>query len=308
MKYSETKVYKIAKESLKIAEKTVPPYSSKYSKKTYTQHQHIAVLFAMTKIGKDLRETEEALCNMPYLCDMIGLESVQDFTTICRKRKQLSAKFFLVMLYLSASLIPNSGKASIDATGFDRRHSSKHYAKRCRIRIKSMKTTLIIDTETLAILGFHATASRKHDSKIVVPLVRTVKKKFRIDVLPADKGYDGREVRRLLKAMGIRPLIKHRVYGYMQEIWNNRMKNEDYHRRSLSETVNSMLKRNYNDTLYARDYGTQVKELMIMLTVHNIERMLNFIALIFGGLQQSRIFLTFYAKPDYCGRFLTLCI
>ena len=101
MKYSETKVYKIAKESLKIAEKTVPPYSSKYSKKTYTQHQHIAVLFAMTKIGKDLRETEEALCNMPYLCDMIGLESVQDFTTICRKRKQLSAKFFLVMLYLS---------------------------------------------------------------------------------------------------------------------------------------------------------------------------------------------------------------
>jgi len=55
MEYSESRTYKIAVESQKLARKAVPAYSSKFSKKTYTQDQHVAVLCVKTKMRQKLR-------------------------------------------------------------------------------------------------------------------------------------------------------------------------------------------------------------------------------------------------------------
>lgn len=256
MKYSDTRIYKIACESQRLAQKVVPAYSNKFSKKTYTQDQHIAVLCIKTKIRQKLRETEEMLLHMPHLCDTIGLKKVPDFTTMCRVMKRLRNKVLIVLLYLSACLLPLSRNASIDSTGFDKRHSSKHYVKRCKMKLGSMKTTFIVDTDTLGILAVHTTVTRKHNSKIILPLVNKALKSFRITVLPADKGYDDKAVRDELRRMGIRPLIKHREYKPIDKANNKRMKSKDYHQRSMSKTVNSMLKRKYDDTLHTKSYWT----------------------------------------------------
>jgi len=281
MNYSETRIYKIAVESHKLAQKVVPAYSSKFSKKTYTQDQHIAVLCIKAKIRQKLRETEEMLIHTPHLCEAIGLSQVPDFTTMCRAMKRLRNKVLTVLLYLTASVLPVSGKASIDATGFDKRHSSKHYVKRCKMKLGSMKTTFIVDTSTLVILAVHATVTRKHDSKIILPLVHKALKSFRITVLPADKGYDDRTVRDELRQLGIRPLIKHREFKPVDKTNNRRMKSEDYHQRSMSETVNSMLKRKYDDTLHTKSYWNQYKEIMLMAVVHNIERNISYFCFIY---------------------------
>jgi IS5 family transposase len=281
MKYSETSIYKLAKESRRLAQKVVPAYSSKFSKKTFTQDQHIAALCIKVKTRQKLRETEETLINMPMVCEAIGLKQVPDYTTMCKAMKRLRNKVLIVLLYLSASVMPSSGKASIDATGFDKRHSSKHYVKRCKMKLGSMKTTFIVDTETLGILTVHATVTRKHDSKIILPLVRKARKAFKITVLPADKGYDDKFVRDELRRMGIRPLIKHREFKPIDKAHNARMKKKDCGRRSLSETTNSMLKRKYDDTLHTKSYWNQCKEILLMAVVHNIERKINKISLIY---------------------------
>ena len=274
MKYSETKIFKLAKESRRLAQRAVPAYSSKFSKKTYTQDQHIAVLCIKTKTNQRLRETEEMLLNMPHICEALGLARVPDFTTTSKAMKRLRSRVLVVLLHLSASLISTDGnKASIDATGFDKRHSSKHYVRRIRIKLGSMKTTFVVDTDTLAILAVHATVTRKHDTKIILPLVRKARKSgFMIRVLPADKGYDDKAVRDELRRMGIRPLIRHREFKSIQKAHNKRMIGKDYHQRSLSETVNSMIKRKYDDTLYTKNYWNQTKEILLMCMVHNIER------------------------------------
>lgn len=281
MKYSETSIYKLACQAQRLAQKVVPAYSSKFSKKTFTQDQHVALLCIKVKIRQKLRKTEEMITNMPYLCEALGLNHAPDFTTICKAMKRLRNKVLIVLLYLSASVLPSSGKASIDATGFDKRHSSKHYVKRCRMKLGSMKTMFIVDTDTLAILVAHMTVTRRHDSKIILPLVKKARKGFRITVLPADKGYDDKAIRDELRRMGIRPLIKHREFRAIHKAHNARMKKKDYGKRSLSETVNSMVKRKYDDTLHTRNYWNQCKEILLMAVVHNIERNISKISFIY---------------------------
>jgi len=139
MEYSETRIYKLSLEAQRLAKKVVPKYSSKFSKKTYTQDQHIAILCIKAKATKKFYETEEALSNMPMVCEALGLSQVPDYTTMCKVMKRLKTKVLIVLLYLSACLLPCTGNTSADATGFDRRHNSKHYVKRCKILIKSMK-------------------------------------------------------------------------------------------------------------------------------------------------------------------------
>jgi len=211
---------------------------------------------------------------------MIGLTQVPDFTTMCRAMKRLKNKVLIVLLYLTASALPADGKASIDSTGFDNRHSSRHYVKRCKMMLGSMKTTFIVDTDTLAILAVHATVTRKHDSKIILPLVHKAYKKFRISVLPADKGYDDKGVRDKLRQLGIRPLIKHSEFKSIDKAHNKRVKKKDCGRRSLGETINSMVKRKYDDTLHTKGYWNQCKEILLMAVVHNIERKMSFYCLI----------------------------
>src|SRR3989344_4004097 len=76
------------------------------------------------------------------------------------------------------SVSESSCFASIDATGFDRRHASKQYLNRCKIHIKSLKAPFLVDTVKQEILDIHSTTTRKHDSKIVLPL--TQKHRLRI--------------------------------------------------------------------------------------------------------------------------------
>ena len=298
MKYSETRVYKIACESQRLAQRVVPAYSNKFSKHTYTQDQHIAVLCIKAMISRRLRDTEELLVNMTHLCEMIGLTQVPDFTTMCRAMKRLRTKVLIVLLYLSACMLPTNGKASIDSTGFDNRHSSRHYVKRCKMKLGSMKTTFIVDTDTLAILNLHATVTRKHDSRIILPLVYKVLKRFRIKILPADKGYDDKAVREELRRLGIRPLIKHREFKPVDKANNKRMNSKDYHQRSMSECVNSMVKRKYDDTLYTKSYWDQCKEILIMAVVHNIERKMSFYCLIWLRIATRPIFINYVSDRE----------
>ncbi|MCX5638803.1 MAG: IS5 family transposase [Planctomycetota bacterium] len=290
MEYSETTIYKLACELDRQARKAVPEYSSKFSKKTFTQNQHVAILCLKNKLRQKLRETEEMLLNMPTVCEAIGLRIVPDFSTMCKAMQRLRAKVFMVLLFLTASLVPCSGKASIDSTSLDKRHSSKHYVKRCKMTLGAMKVTLVIDTETLMILAVHATVTRKSDMKIILPLTEKASLQFVIKTLCGDKGYDDKAVRDALRSMGIRPLIPHREFNDKYKHYNEMMNQSDKHRRSMSETDNSLIKRKYDDTLYTKAFWKQYKEVLTMCCVANIERYLSAYALIWLRISTKPIF------------------
>lgn len=277
MEYSETKILKFARACYGLVKRSsIKPYSSKYSKKTFTQHQHVAILCIKHKKKLKYRELEEMLMESPRVCEELELHEFPNFTTSCKQFAKFERKILVILIYLSACLLPRSGRGGIDATGYDRRHNSKHYVKRCKMTIQSMKITFLVDLKHLTILAVHVTASRKHDSQIAMPLVEQYGKKFEefLDLLCGDKGYDSKEIRNKLRKRGTRPLIPYREFKKKHKYWNTLFDEDDLHQRSKCETVNSMTKRNYGDTLTSKGFYNQLKEVLFIAVVHNIDRSL----------------------------------
>lgn len=277
MEYSETKILKFVRACYELVQRSsIKLYSSKFSKRTFTQHQHIAILCIKHKKKLKYRELEEMLMESPRVCEELELHEFPDFTTSCKQFAKFERKVLVILIYLSACLLPRSGKGGVDSTGYDRRHNSKHYVKRCKMTIQSMKITFLIDLKHLTILVVHVTASRKHDSQIALPLLEQYEKEFEefLDSLCGDKGYDWAKIRKFLKKRRTRSLIPYREFKRKHEYWNSMFNEDDLHQRSKCETVNSMTKRNYGDTLTSKGFYNQFKEVLFTAVVHNIDRSL----------------------------------
>jgi IS5 family transposase len=168
--------------------------------------------------------------------------------------------------------LPLNGVTGIDASGFERAHASTHYTKRTNLTIQQLKTTLLVDTATNAILDVHVTTTRKHDTQIAPQVVK--RNGQSIAVLTGDKGYDDQKLRRLAHDHDIRPLIKHREFTSLDKAWNARLDSDLYHRRNMNETVNATIKQKFGAFVRSRRWWKQFRELVITCVVHNLERSL----------------------------------
>ncbi|GAB3323275.1 hypothetical protein GCM10027355_23790 [Haloplanus salinarum] len=156
-----------------------------------------------------------------------------------------------VLLNVSLADLPLNGVTGIDASGFERAHASTHYTKRTNLTIQQLKTTLLVDTATNAILDVHVTTTRKHDTQIAPQIVK--RNGQSISVLTGDKGYDDQKLRRLTHDHDIRPLIKHREFTPLHKSWNARLDSDLYHRRNMNETVNAAIKQKFGAFGHAFD-------------------------------------------------------
>lgn len=76
----------------------------------------------------------------------------------------------------------------MDASGCDRSYASRYYTQGVKLKIRSLKATLLVDTKAQTVLDLHVTTTRKHDTQIAPQLTKRNLERFR--VLAADKGYD----------------------------------------------------------------------------------------------------------------------
>lgn len=261
MKDKTSKLIKLVKALVKATSK-LPEYSSKFSRKDYTLQQHVVLLCLKVKLKQRYREFCDLLQTMTVVQDLLGLDKVPHFTTLDKVFLRLKNHILAALLQ-----VETTGFATIDATGFDRRHASKQYLNRCGLHIKSLKATFLVD-HNQNILDMHCTTTRKHDSKIVLPLTQ----KHRLRVLCGDMGYDDSKVRRTLHDRGVRPMILYRSFKPKHKYWNSLFNQKLYHKRSLSETVNSVIKRKYSDTLYSKHWRNQFKELKLLAIVYNFDK------------------------------------
>ena len=287
MKTSSSKFIRFV-EALKHETSKLSKYSSRFSRKDYTIRQHVAMLCIKIKVKQRYREFCEILELMPEIKHLLGLSKVPHWTTLDKAFLRLRNSVLATLL-----CVESSGFASIDATGFDTRHASKQYLSRCGMHIKSLKATLLVDVHRQEIMDLHCTLTRKHDTKIVLPLTQ----KHRLRMLCADKGYDDTNVRNTLRSRGIRPLIPHREFMKKQIYWNSLIDKKLYHKRSLSESVNSSIKRKYTDTLYSRHWRSQSKEMTLLAIVYNIDRRIR--DFLEGFYEAKTIIASQVNNPDY---------
>ena len=79
----------VAREALRLAQESLPPYSSKYSRKDYTQHQLFALLALKTFFKTDYRGLTQMVADFAELRHDLGLEDVPHYSTLCYAAKRL---------------------------------------------------------------------------------------------------------------------------------------------------------------------------------------------------------------------------
>jgi hypothetical protein len=82
----------VAKEAIRLAREALPAYSSKYSRKDFTQHQLFAVLALKTFLKIDYRGVVAFLADFAELRDDLGLTRVPDHSTLCYAEQRLLKK------------------------------------------------------------------------------------------------------------------------------------------------------------------------------------------------------------------------
>jgi len=147
-----------------------------------------------------------------------------------------------------------------------------------------------VDTDTLLINAARVRVRRGGDARCTVALVRTVPKS-NLKTVHGDKAYISRENVQFIHDVGAYAAIEpkenltvssrgHWAYGQLireyrsgPEEWK---RSHSYGRRSLAETVFSVMKQRNGECLSSRGHKQRRRELLIRVVLHNIER-LNFL-------------------------------
>ena len=268
----KSRLLQFVEQAFHLARRAVARFSSKFSKRRCTLHQHIVLLCLKVRKNTTYRTLLDELIEMPRIRRAIQIEELLSPSTLCKAFDRLDMAVWRVMLNLSVTLLPTNGVVGIDASGFDRSHASKHYTQRTKLTIQQLKVTLLVDTKTNAILDLHVTTTRKHDSQIAPSLIN--RNTSEVSILLGDKGYDDQKIRALAREENIRPLIKHRGFSSLHKAWNARLDADLYGQRSQNETVNSRLKRKYGAFVRSRHWWKQFRELVVGCLTHNIDKSL----------------------------------
>jgi hypothetical protein len=79
-------------QALEIARAALPAYSSKFSKKDFTRHQHFALLALKTFLKMGYRDIVELLHDWSELRTTLGLKKIPHYTTLQKAHARLKKK------------------------------------------------------------------------------------------------------------------------------------------------------------------------------------------------------------------------
>jgi hypothetical protein len=82
----------VAREALRLAQEALPAYSSKFSRKDFTQHQLFACLALKTFFKTDYRGVVQLLRDFAELRQELGLADVPHYSTLCYAARRLLKK------------------------------------------------------------------------------------------------------------------------------------------------------------------------------------------------------------------------
>jgi hypothetical protein len=82
----------VVQQALEVAREALPEYSSKYSRKDYTQHQLFAILALKTFLKTDYRGVVAHLHDFAELRELLGLADVPHYSTLCYAAPRLLKK------------------------------------------------------------------------------------------------------------------------------------------------------------------------------------------------------------------------
>lgn len=273
-----------------VAKQVLPNYSSKFSRKDFTQPQLLAIAAIKQRTNEDYRDTVDAISS--DMADAIGLKKIPHFTAVQKFIKRLNTKILDLLIALVALLIIgekliHGAKIAIDSSGYPSSHASSYYVRRIKRKPthKSfLKGSFVCDTVNQMIVCSKPRNFPAHDSRDFIPLLEQAQQILKkIAEVHGDKGFDGQDNIAFVKCgleaepyikikEGLKYECKNPIRKEMLERWNELEFAVKGRQRNLIETINSVVKKVFGDVLYSKNLWMRRKELKLRYFAYNIYR------------------------------------
>jgi len=270
-----------------VASWHLPPYSSKFHPKKFTQPSLLACLLVKEYLRLDYRGLEALLVSASELRAALGLQAVPDHSmvhwfmrhkvmpTLLKRVRATTLRLFTRRYRRGARIV------AVDATGFSQRPASRYYVKRlAHWRHRFQLSSLAVWTTPQVICAqVNRVGPSGSQSRLLRPLVEETRRGLPIDRLVADADYDAEPHHRWLRdELGIESIIPAtrghpgRARGRYRRRMQRAFPRRRYGVRWLVETVNSVIKRKFGEALTARTPWQQVKQALLRGLTYNLYR------------------------------------
>jgi hypothetical protein len=279
----------LARRALSAGSDVLPPFSHRFSPRTYTQPQLFACLALKAFFRTDYRGVAQYLLDLSDLRLALGLRRVPHFTTLQKAGKRLLGRRRARRL-LRATLRRFQGRrtrvrrAAFDSTGLDCGHASRYYVRRRNKPVRYrrfLKLELSVATDTHAVLGVATSRGPHPDVDRFVGLLDETMANARPERVVADAGYDSepnhrharerRGVRSFMPASHGRPSAKPPTGRYRRQMRRRLDKRYGgYGQRWQVETVNSMIKRRLATAVAGHGFHSQSRDAWLLAMTLNL--------------------------------------
>lgn len=282
MNQRESRYVTATKIAYRLTSQVLPKYSHVKSPHRFELPQLAACVLMMFYLDLSYRDMEEWLLATDKVCQALGLRRVPDYTTLQRTYKKLRNPDFEKMKnqILEEEQIQEEVIAS-DSTGFSPGQASLYYQTRSgRTYEHWLKGAYAVGTDSQYILAWKAGLGPGNDAVYLNALKRGSarygmhKKNRRTWLMLADAGFDAQELHPLDIIPPIRrggntvdPARKAR-----SDLVSAARLDGLFGQRWKTETVNSVIKRKFGDTIRSRSKRLQACEPIIKALVYNIHR------------------------------------
>jgi len=271
--------------ALEISER-LPEYSSKYSRKDFTQRQLMTLYLLKQKSKMSYDEFIDDFKTRDSAVIALGLKKVPVPSTL----KMFAARTsHLALEQLIGDCVGLTKKrcldTAVDATGFQLEDGSYSYLKRLGLatkKRKNLKLSGCAETSKHIFLSVKIRKKNRHDNIDYKPLMRKAKRNThkRIRASVGDKAFDAEKNHEFAEENGfehIAPLKNKvpvwRTKGVHRKKLRRRFPKKKYHRRSIIENMWFCMKRLCGKVILAKKWVMQKKEMLAKVLAYNVHRL-----------------------------------
>lgn len=276
MKKRESRYVKVARIAYHLAQQSLPTYSHPKSPHHFTLPQLAACVLLTFYLNVSYRDMEEWLLATDKVCEALELPRVPDHSTLHRTYQKLRMKDFHQMKdKLLAAVEVEEEAVAADSTGFSPGQASLYYQTRQgKLYRRWFKGVYAVGILTRYILAWRRGFGPGSDVPFLNGLRRDVRPYVKQQnwVMLADSGFDGKAVH----AGDLIPPVR-RSGNLLDPVRKARAELVDQARldglfgqRWQSETVMSVIKRKFGDTIRSRKRSLQNREPIVKGLVYNI--------------------------------------
>lgn len=283
MKTRESRYVTVAKIAYRLSKQTLPKYSHVKSPHHFELPQLAGCVLMMFYLDLSYRDMEEWLLATDKVCQALDLPRIPDHTTLQRTYKKLRKLDFEKMKnqLLEEEHIQEENIAS-DSTGFSPGQASLYYQTRSGRTYGSwLKGAYAVGTASQYILSWQSGFGPSSDVAHLNALKRGCAQfgthsetNQRTWLMLADAGFDAKQ----LSPLDIIPPIRrhgkllHPERKARADLVASARLDGLFGQRWKAETVNSVIKRKFGDTIRSRKVRLQKREPIIKAMVYNIHR------------------------------------